>query len=54
MGIGRRTEHLDEQVDRFEVCQLVVVRIDADAEEQPGVAAVYDLVVAELPRRDRP
>lgn len=44
----RRTEHLDEQVDGLQVCELVVVRIHADAEEQSGVAAVNDLVVAEL------
>ena len=48
----RHTEHLDEQVDRLQVCEFIVVRIHADAEEQAGVAAVNDLVVAELRRRD--
>ena len=33
---------------RFEVRELVVVRVDADAEEEAGVATVDDLVVAEL------
>ena len=48
----RHTEYLDEQVDRLQVCEFVVVRIHADAEEQAGVAAVHDFVVAELGRRD--
>jgi hypothetical protein len=43
-----RTKHFHKQVDRLEVGQLVIVRVDADAEEQPGVAAVHDLVVPEL------
>ena len=28
---------------RFEICQLIVVRIDACAEEEPGIPAVHDL-----------
>ncbi|KAJ6256284.1 LOW QUALITY PROTEIN: hypothetical protein Dda_8781 [Drechslerella dactyloides] len=40
-----RIEHLDEEVDGLE---LVIVRVDADAEEEARVAAVDDLVVAEL------
>ncbi len=56
-------EHLDEEVDGLEVGQLVVVRVDARAEEQAGVPPVHDLVVPELhevrlvllvPRRDQP
>jgi hypothetical protein len=35
-------------MDSFEICQLVVVGIDADAEEETGVSTVNDLVVAEL------
>lgn len=41
-------EHLDEEVDGLEVGELVVVCVDAGAEEEPRVAAVDDLVVAEL------
>lgn len=41
-------EDLDEEVDGLEVGELVVVCVDAGAEEEPGVAAVDDLVVAEL------
>ena len=31
---------LHEEVDSFKVCQLVIVRIDADTEEESSVAAV--------------
>jgi len=41
-------EHLDEEVDRLEEGQLVVVGVDAGAEEEARVPAVDDLVVAEL------
>ena len=41
-------QHLDDEVDGFEVRQLVVVGVDARAEEEAGVAAVDDLVGAEL------
>lgn len=41
-------ENLDEEVDGLEVGELVVVCVDAGAEEEAGVAAVDDLVVAEL------
>lgn len=41
-------EHLDEEVDGLEVRQLVVIRVDARAEEEARVAAVDDFVVAEL------
>ena len=56
-------EHLDEEVDRLEERQLVVVGVDARAEEEPRVPPVHDLVVPELdkvglvllvPRRDEP
>ena len=56
-------EDLDEEVDRLEVRQLVVVRVHARAEEQPRVPPVHDLVRPELhevrlvllvPRRDEP
>lgn len=48
-----RTEHFDEQMNRLEIRQLIVVRVDADAEEQASVAPVNDLVVTKLTRRDR-
>ena len=41
-------QHLDKEMNRLQVGQLVVIRIDAGAEEQPCVAPVNDLVVPEL------
>lgn len=41
-------EDLDEEVDGLEEGELVVVCVDAGAEEEAGVAAVDDLVVAKL------
>ncbi|KAJ3579931.1 hypothetical protein NPX13_g634 [Xylaria arbuscula] len=41
-------EHLDEEVDRLEVRELVVVGVDARAEEEARVPPVHDLVVPEL------
>lgn len=41
-------EDLDEEVDGLEEGELVVIGVDAGAEEEAGVAAVDDLVVAEL------
>ena len=35
-------------MDGLQVRELVVVRVDADAEEEPGVAPVYDFEIAEL------
>ena len=40
--------YLDEIVDSFEVEEIVVWHVDADAEVEPGVAAVDDLIVPEL------
>ena len=45
---GSLTENLDEQMDGLQVCELVVVRIHANAEEETGVSTVNDLVVPEL------
>lgn len=36
-------QHLDEEVDSLQVCQLVVIGIHTDAEEQPRVSTVDDL-----------
>jgi len=36
-------QHLDEEMYRFQICQLIVVRVDAGAEEQASVPPVYDL-----------
>lgn len=56
-------EDLDEEVDGLEVGELVVVGVDAGAEEEAGVPPVHDLVAPELdevglvllvPRRDEP
>ena len=41
-------KELDEEVDGFEIGQLVVVDIDAKREEQPSVTPIDDLVRAEL------
>lgn len=41
-------QNLDEEVDGLQVRQLVVVGVDAGAEEQPRVPPVDDLVVPEL------
>ena len=41
-------QHLDEEVDGLEVSELVVVCVDARAEEEPRVPPVYNLVVPEL------
>jgi hypothetical protein len=41
-------QHLNEEVDRLQISQLVVVRVHAGAEEEPRVSAVDNLVVAEL------
>lgn len=41
-------EHLDEEVDGFQVRELVVVGVDAGAEEEAGVPSVHDLILPEL------
>lgn len=41
-------QDLDEEMYSLEICQLVIVCVDADAEEEACVAPVDDLVVAEL------
>jgi hypothetical protein len=35
-------------VNSLQVRQLIIVRIDTTAEEQPGITSVYDLVTSEL------
>lgn len=39
---------LDEKVYSLQVCQLVIIRVDASAEEEAGVATVDNTVIAEL------
>ncbi|RUS17629.1 hypothetical protein BC937DRAFT_89701 [Endogone sp. FLAS-F59071] len=41
-------QDLHEEVDGLEVGELVVIGVDADAEEEASVTAVDNLVVAEL------
>lgn len=41
-----RIEDLDEEVNRLEICQFVVVVVDADAEEKPRVPPVHYPVCA--------
>lgn len=43
-----RVQDLDKKVDRLEVCQLVIVRVHAHAEEEASVATIYDFIVPEL------
>src|SRR4051794_4550317 len=43
-----RVEHLDKEMYGLEERQLVIVGVDARAKEEPRVAPVDDLVVAEL------
>lgn len=45
---GHLTQNFHKQMDSFQIGQFVVIRVHAAAEEQTGVAAVDDLVVAEL------
>lgn len=42
------TEHLHKEMDGLKVRQLIVVGVDAHAEEEAGIPPVDDLVVAEL------
>ena len=39
-------------MDGLQVCQLIVVGVHANAEEQTRIAAVHDLVVPELTRKN--
>jgi len=42
-------EYFHEEVDRLQICQLIVIRIYTRAKEQPGISPVYDLAAtAEL------
>lgn len=41
-------QDLHEQVDRFQVCQLVVSHIDTQAEVKPSISPVDHLVGLEL------
>jgi hypothetical protein len=36
-------QHFHEEVDRLKICKLIVVRIYASAEEEPGIPAIDDL-----------
>ena len=44
-------QHLDKEVYSLQIRQLIIIRIHADAEEQPRIPSIDDLVVAELFRR---
>jgi hypothetical protein len=50
----RLTKDLHEEMYSFEVCQLIIVRINAAAEEETGISAVDDLVAPELVRSAMP
>jgi hypothetical protein len=45
---GRRTKYLNEEMDGLEICELVVVRVYADAEEETGVSSVNDFIIAKF------
>jgi hypothetical protein len=54
-------QHLDKEVYSLEVRQLIIIRIHADAEEQPRIPPIHHAVLPELheirlvllvPRRD--
>lgn len=46
------TKNLDEQMHGFQVSKLVVVRIYADAEVEPSISSIHNLVRSELVRTD--
>lgn len=39
----KRIQDLDEEVNSFEICQFVVVRVYAGTEEQAGIPTIHDL-----------
>ncbi|KFZ02531.1 hypothetical protein V500_00124, partial [Pseudogymnoascus sp. VKM F-4518 (FW-2643)] len=41
-------QHLDKEVYGLEVRQLIIIRIDADAEEQPSIPPIHHAVLPEL------
>lgn len=41
-------QNLDEQVDAFEVSQLIVRYVHAQGEKQASISSVYDLVCSKL------
>lgn len=41
-------QDLHKQMYALQVCQLIISNIDAEAEEQPSIPAVDDLVALEL------
>jgi hypothetical protein len=45
---GPRTQDLHEQMDCLKVCQLVVISVNTDTEEEAGVASIHNLVVPKL------
>jgi len=47
---SKHTKDLDKQVDGFQVRKFVVIRVNAHAEEEASIAAVYNLVIPELRR----
>jgi len=43
-----RVEHFDKEVQHLEVCQLIIIRVDAGAEKEPRVPSVHNLVIPVL------
>ena len=39
---------LDEVVDSLHIVEVIVIYIDAEAEEEPSIASVHDLILSEL------
>jgi hypothetical protein len=42
------TENFYKQVNCLQVCQFIVIGVNAQAEEETGVASVHNLIVSEL------
>jgi len=48
MNGALRTEDLNKEVNRLQVGQFIVIRINTYAEEEASIATVYNLVIPEL------
>ena len=47
-GMNKLTEYFYEEMDCFQVCELVIISINADAKVETGITAVDDFIIAEL------
>ena len=44
----RLTEHFHKEMDSLQVCELVVVSVNADAKKETCVSPVHDFVIPKL------